>query len=229
MRSADGRALGINIDQLVLGSAAGGAAAALGTDGRPIPPTVPPAPATRLVDNDATSKRVRVAESDEAVWVVLGESRNEGWEASGSDALGASTLINGFANGWYLGPRSEVADVALEWVPQGLVDIALWASLLGIIVCLVLVARGRAWNASPTVEPPVLAAGARGRRRGGASLVARGVPRRAGIRNLRRRRADTTGGDRRGRGTARRRAHTESARGARCRSAQSGSRSRSPS
>jgi hypothetical protein len=77
--------------------------------------------------------RVQVSEPS---WLVLGESYNRGWQAScdGRD-LGSPRVIDGFANGWRVGPGCR--NVAFEFGPQRAVD---WGYAIGALACLVLLA-----------------------------------------------------------------------------------------
>jgi arabinofuranan 3-O-arabinosyltransferase len=83
-------------------------------------------------------------------WMVLGQSQSRGWTATTSSGvkLGSSTLIDGYANGWYVpgslarGPLT----ITLTWTPQHVVDVALIASAATLLLSLVLIAlpaRGR--------------------------------------------------------------------------------------
>ena len=87
----------------------------------------PPAPAARptpaiTVERDGrTTKRVRVTAPAEPFWLVLGQSHSLGWEAKANGrALGAPTVIDGYANGWLVQPDPQGRDVeiALDWTPQ---------------------------------------------------------------------------------------------------------------
>lgn len=132
--SAPGAATGLDVDQLVLSSAAesprrGGSEEA---------------PALRTSSPDPVSYRARPEASLRPYWLVLGQSDNDGWKltANGTD-LGPSTLVNGFANGWYIDP-AEVGDsprFELGWTPQRRVWIALLVSGAGFALCLALAVR----------------------------------------------------------------------------------------
>ena len=95
-------------------------------------------PNASIEDFSATDFDVEVGPSTEPSWLILEQSWNEGWTATiaagdgdgGTHDLGAPVLINGYANGWIL-PTSETARaVHLEWKPQRVVRLALWASLI---------------------------------------------------------------------------------------------------
>jgi hypothetical protein len=74
-------------------------------------------------------------------WLVLGQSVNAGWHArvDGRD-LGAPRLIDGFANGWRIPAVADGTQVEFVWTPQRGVNLALLASLAGVLVCLGVVA-----------------------------------------------------------------------------------------
>lgn len=145
LRTADGSLNGLDVDRLVLRSAAGGAAD--GATG----PLVPDAgsgdgrPAVRIDDETATSYDLTVTGATEPFWLVLGQSHNAGWTATvDGKRLDGPVLVDGYANGWEVGPGDTV-EVHLEWTPQKVVNGALWASLLAVVVSLLLAA----WPARP--------------------------------------------------------------------------------
>jgi len=154
------RATGLNVDALALGSAAGGSAQDLTATGLlPAPPAPPSAPVD-VVHQDRTSMTVEVHGDGTPVWLVLGQSQSRGWKATTATGvdLGSSTLIDGYANGWYL-PAALVrgtTTVTLTWAPQRVVDAALVVSGATLVVCVVLIAL-----------PPRFLASGRRRRRGG--------------------------------------------------------------
>jgi hypothetical protein len=127
--TATGRAVGIDVDRLVLQSRWA---------------TPPPLGAARVdvVASSRTSYRLRVtgATPGQPFWLVLGQSHNAGWHASGD--LGPPKLVDGYANGWLVRPTSAAPmDVTLTWTPQRGVDIALVVSALGLLLCLALSVR----------------------------------------------------------------------------------------
>jgi hypothetical protein len=140
---------GLDLDRLVLDSAAGGAAEALlaNGDAPPVAGTIAgagvaalAAPTVRVVSSTATGARLAVSGASGPFWLVLGESVNAGWTAriASGPSLGGSTLIDGFANGWYVDPSGSSFTVDLSWTPQREVDIALVLSALAIFACLLL-------------------------------------------------------------------------------------------
>jgi hypothetical protein len=145
VEAAPGTRTGIQLDRIVLASAAGGTPLAV-ADGRVtgLPSTPPPAPAVEIVDDGRTRMRVHVEDADEPFWLVLGQSENAGWEASTDGAtLGDRTLVDGFANGWHVDPTERSFDVVLEWTPQKRVAASLWLSVAGVIACLAII--GATW------------------------------------------------------------------------------------
>jgi arabinofuranan 3-O-arabinosyltransferase len=151
---------GWNIDQLVLDSAPGGAAAATPTVTPSGEPSVAatqagaaPAVAVQSVHIDTETAKVTGATSP--FELVLGQSINSGWRAvaspgrgapagSHSVSLGTPQLIDSFANGWAvtqadlqaLGSGSFV--VTLDWAPQREVWAALALSGATLLLCVVL-------------------------------------------------------------------------------------------
>jgi hypothetical protein len=144
-------ATGIDVDQLVLGSSAGGAPAEVSADGRPVVAAAPPAVATKWQANTKTDIDVKAGASDEPTWVLLEQSHNDGWSASsgsGADPTGP-VLVNGFANGWYVDQATpEGASYNLNWTPQRAMNIALLVSFAGVLLAGLLVLRGRRWRAA---------------------------------------------------------------------------------
>src|SRR5262249_28374043 len=102
---------------------------------------------------------VRTGRTDQPSWLVLGQSFNDGWEASGGrgpDPTGP-VLMNGFANAWYVAaPQHAGTAYTVEWTPQRTMTIALIVSLLGVLVALALVARGKRWTAAVVTDAPAL-------------------------------------------------------------------------
>ena len=144
LETAQGRQTGIDVDLLTLASAAGGAA---GVDTLAVPPVAGPTPPDTTTERPGrTTYTAAVHDAQEPYWVVLGQSQSPGWTATvdtgeGTVDLGTSTLVNGFANGWRVDPAEVGSDVTItiDFAPQRLVWIAIWASLVGVAVCLALV------------------------------------------------------------------------------------------
>ncbi|HET6952336.1 MAG TPA: alpha-(1-_3)-arabinofuranosyltransferase family protein [Acidimicrobiales bacterium] len=144
--TALGRDAGLEIDRLVLRSAAGGAASgAAGTLVSEAAGGTPAAgPSVRVVEDDHDRTRVEVegATPGEPFWLVLGQSLNPGWAATvDGDALGAPRLVDGFANGWLVTPDRASFTVALQFTPQRRVDLAIIVSVVAALACLALAVR----------------------------------------------------------------------------------------
>jgi len=130
--STEGRSTGVDVDRVALTSAAGGAAASVAQVAEGSPNTGTEvragAPTVRVTGNDRDHATVRVTGADAPFWFVLGESDNAGWraEADGDD-LGASTLVDGYANGWIVQPDAagRPITISVRWTPQRVVDSAL--------------------------------------------------------------------------------------------------------
>ncbi|MBA2625034.1 MAG: DUF3367 domain-containing protein, partial [Acidimicrobiia bacterium] len=111
LRATPGKRSGLDLDRLVLRSAARG-----GT-GR----AVTEAPQVEVIDGGRTSFDLQVRGATEPFWLTLGQSHNLGWGGGvdGGGALGQPTVIDGYANGWYIDPgRRDELTVHLEWGPQ---------------------------------------------------------------------------------------------------------------
>jgi arabinofuranan 3-O-arabinosyltransferase len=163
IETALGRSTGLDIDQLVLRSEAGGAAspadagtvvASAVSAGDGAVPVVEPAVEVVDQSHDRATLRVTGATPDEPFWLVLGQSHNLGWTATvdgdgdgaGDGAgdgggLGEPELVDGFANGWRVTPSSESFEVELQFAPQQRVDVALVVSVIAALLCLALLVR----------------------------------------------------------------------------------------
>ncbi len=134
--AAPGIDTGVHLDRLVLASDAGGTAGSV-ADGRVTDrPTAPPTPHVEVVHDGRTRMRVHVEGADEPFWLVLGQSENAGWHATTSGAaVGPRRLVDGFANGWRVDPKSRSFDVVLQWTPQRNVWASLWISFAAGLAC----------------------------------------------------------------------------------------------
>ena len=147
LATAPGRTYGIDLDEVVLGSERGGAPLAR-ADQTGV--TRDPAPGVTVETAGRTDFDLRVEGNDTPSWLVLGQSWSDGWTATveGTGPLGSPTVVNGFANGWYLDPAdvgTESVEVTLDWAPQRIIDLALLLSAIASLACagLVLFLRRR--------------------------------------------------------------------------------------
>ena len=135
---------GIDIDRLILTSA-------------PSADTVPnPLPTITSIHTSRTSLIVEVARSDTPLWLVLGQSLNDGWSLRDEEGMdhGPPTLVEGYANGWLINPGRETATYHLRWMPQRTVWVALYLSLATALICLAIAVRGRMDTGPPDIERP---------------------------------------------------------------------------
>lgn len=153
LQATDGHSTGFDLNQLVLDSAAGGAASPPATGTQVSAPPTAPAPTVTVTSQNATSWKLHVSGVTQPFLLALGESVDPGWEATvkGGSDLGPSELVDGFANGWQVTP-SQVAlakrhggtlDVTITWEPQHRVWLALAVSSLVLAGCIVLAWRPR--------------------------------------------------------------------------------------
>ncbi len=187
-----GRVTGVDIDRLILRSAAGGTAfgssATASSDNTAAGAAANQNPAAGAVlrTKEHGSSRIDVAldstqnaDSSAPYWLVLGQSWNKGWTAkvAGGRDLGEPVLINGYANGWLIEPERDGSTprVELEWTPQRAVSLALRISGLAILVALALVVwgrpRGRSYQPSRAVAQWSFAAAQPTRARSARSKV----------------------------------------------------------
>jgi arabinofuranan 3-O-arabinosyltransferase len=154
VRAVRGDLQGIDLDQLVLRSAAGGAASAATG---PLVAEATAAGDEAAVDGAAAAPRVSVAQdgqddhvevevsgatAGEPFWLVLGQSFNDGWTASiEGQRIADPQLVDGFANGWQIVPDAESFVVDLRFAPQRRVDIAVAVSAVAAAACLALTIR----------------------------------------------------------------------------------------
>jgi len=153
LTTATGHGAGIDINRLVLDSAPGGEAAPAAGPSAPAAgqapppagqaaPVVPgPKPTVTEAKVATTSATLRVTNATAPFWVVLGESRNQGWTATvAGRSLGPPQLVDGYANGWLVDPPTPDLTVQLRWAPQNRVWAALALSAGALLACLGVVA-----------------------------------------------------------------------------------------
>ncbi len=160
LRATLGQVSGFDIDQLAFDSAPGGGPMPLASPSTLAAPPSSPSPTVHVDRQRSTSigltlTGVETAAGSTPFDLVLGESINSGWTATvvGGPSLGKPVLIDGFANGWRIDPAAVASavhhgtlEVALTWVPQRRVDVALLVSLATIVVCLVLAFVPARWR-----------------------------------------------------------------------------------
>ncbi|HZJ25727.1 MAG TPA: hypothetical protein VFF40_01715, partial [Acidimicrobiia bacterium] len=138
VRAAPGLDTGVDLDQLVWSSAAGGAATPTAATTEQ-PASTTSTPQLRVLSEDATSAKVHVDGATKPFWLVLGQSLNPGWTArvDGQD-LGEPSLVDGFANGWEIEPLAGGGPITIDlvWEPQRVVNFAIAASMLAVVLCL---------------------------------------------------------------------------------------------
>jgi arabinofuranan 3-O-arabinosyltransferase len=132
LRTALGIESGIDLDRLVLSSEpASGLVLPKAGEAK-----------VQVVKSSDTSFDLKVTGATADTWLVLGQSWSDGWHAdvSGAGDIGPGAVVDGYANGWRLpGTEDGTYTVHLRWKPQRTVKVALWASLLAALACLVIV------------------------------------------------------------------------------------------
>lgn len=146
--STPGSLTGFHVDQVTIRQTVD-AAGDQGT-GTALDPT-----ATVLVDSTVRSRSIEVPACPNGCWVIVGEGFNEAWSASvdGQD-LGAPTLVDGNANGWWLEPTTIGTKVEVSWTAQRPLNIAFLLSALFALACIVLIVWDRRRESDPTVVTP---------------------------------------------------------------------------
>ncbi len=143
LRTADGQDTGVDLDQLSLASARGGAPLATTATATVPAATAGPAPTVKVVNQNRTVVHLQVHNPGHPFWLVLGESNDRGWSATlaNGKSLGTPKLIDGYANGWYVNPAGLPAtiDATVTFTPQRVVWTALVLSALAILLCLAFV------------------------------------------------------------------------------------------
>ncbi len=136
-------ATGLNVDAVNLGSSAGGSAEPLTATGLLQAPPSHPSPPVTVLRQGRTTMTVQVHGNGTPFWMVLGQSQSDGWKATTSTGLNlsSSTLIDGYANGWYV-PGSAargLTTITLTWAPQRIVTTAILVSAATLVVSVVLI------------------------------------------------------------------------------------------
>jgi arabinofuranan 3-O-arabinosyltransferase len=98
--------------------------------------------------------RVRVAVRGPA-WLVLGEGYDRGWSATcNGRSLGAPTPIDGYANGWRIGPGCT--SVAFTFSPNRVATIGYAVSGAAALVCVLLLVIGGRRRRDVVPDPPTV-------------------------------------------------------------------------
>ncbi|MEE9416197.1 MAG: hypothetical protein V3V01_13005, partial [Acidimicrobiales bacterium] len=118
-------------------------------------------PQLTVLNDVRVSTEVRIAEADAPFWLVLGQSLNQGWQATSTQLgdLGPPTLVDGFANGWLIDPAETDSpiEVRIEWTPQRQIWIALALTAAAVLICVVLLLLGLRERCGPRADDPRLA------------------------------------------------------------------------
>ncbi len=191
LRTATGRDLGIDVDQLALASAPGGAALPL-TQAVAADSSGPAAPKVVTEHTGRVSYDLSVPHPSGPFWLAVDQSWSDGWHATvNGKALPPPQVIDGYGNGWLINPSdygTGALKIHVEWKPQSVVWIALVISAVGVVLALalVLVSRGRRrarklapssdHPTMPTIEHPLSdRQGVVGARATGAAAIAMGL------------------------------------------------------
>jgi len=137
LTTGDYQSTGFDIDQINLDSLPGGKAN-LSVDGFSSPivsgaPTV----SIKSTEINPTKYQIKVTQATKPFWLVFGQSFDTGWRATlNGKALGAPTLIDGYANGWLISPKQASFEITISFYPQQYVNLALIISFLTVLACL---------------------------------------------------------------------------------------------
>ena len=126
LRTVNGRDEGLDVDRLVLHSDGPTRAAAV-------------VPTLKIRGQGPVSYDLTTTPTSSPFWLVLGQSRNDGWQVSvRGGTAGPATIVDGYANGWLISPdrSGPPLQIALDWAPQRIVWVALAASALALIAVL---------------------------------------------------------------------------------------------
>ena len=156
LRGTPGTRTGLNVDQVVLRSAPGGAAdpstGAVAADGQGFPTGT--GPDVRVLHDRHTAVDATVTNATKPFWLVFGESLDEGWHlrVNGKDQ-GPATLVNGYAHGWLVNPGAKTTlDVTLRWTPQRVIWVAIGISAVALLGCFALVLWPMRRRLAPVAE-----------------------------------------------------------------------------
>lgn len=157
LRSSVGLDTGVDVDQIVLSSAADGSPATPAARGERRSAA---GSSVETVDQHPTSASVSIETDGEPFWLILGQSLNDGWGLSVDGASASEQrLVDGYANGWRIEPQSAgTLQIELTWRPQRLVWVTLAISALATLICVALILGGRSRRCgAPTAVRPTWA------------------------------------------------------------------------
>ncbi len=146
LEAESGEVSGWNVDALNLSSDAGGAALQPGPTGQISLPNAAQVGAVTTTKANRSGRQVHVPADQAGRYLVFGQSFGPGWTArANGQPLGRPVLADGYALAWKLPANAPAKgfDVVLQWDPQRKVNMALWASLLGLLGLIVLAVLGR--------------------------------------------------------------------------------------
>ena len=98
----------------------------------------------RVIESGRFERKIAVDGCPAGCWLVLGEGYNRAWSAGvAGTSLGASQLVDGGFNGWWLQPSDDPVEVTVRWTAQGRLTAALVLSASIAALCVVLLVRDR--------------------------------------------------------------------------------------
>ena len=158
--------VGIDVDRVVLSSAADGSPAPVAARGAPR--STAGARVDVRSDHRGNDYELALTSDGAPFWLVLGQSDDRGWDLDVDGAtVGPREIVDGYANGWLITPDGPGELTAtLRWGPQRLVWVTLALSALAVLACLVILVRSRRRAVSDGARAPLpaLAAWPAGRR-----------------------------------------------------------------
>ncbi len=161
LRTARGSVTGIDLDRLILASAATGAAA---DPASPFPGEVRTAssgtsgttPTVTVTGKGPVAYQLSVsgATPGKPFWLVLGQSLSPAWTAKlvGGGDLGKPQLVDGYANGWLITPTAATFDVNLEWTGQDRVWVGIGITAVSLLICVLMIMRRSAARLTRSAE-----------------------------------------------------------------------------
>lgn len=151
VQTEPGAVVGVSIETLSLVSPAISAGPTTGTTS-----AAPASPRLRVTSPNRLTYEIRPTRSlRSGFWLVVGQSYNAGWHLRvGGRDLGPSTLVSGYANGWWIDPEKvgKSPTITVSWEPQRLIWWGLASSALGLLICLALAFRPAKPNPAGTLQ-----------------------------------------------------------------------------